>query len=329
MKRLAWLVVAVVLVAAAYFVYRSVREETRPSSAPIHVHTIPAPLDMNGDLRSDWVVVRPGGETLTWFISNSAGTTVLDFGKRDDVLVPADYDGDGRIDFATWRSGIFWVQRSSDNGVRQQAWGNATDDPNVVGDYDGDGKADYAVFRASGAQAAWMYLKSSDGNTFTEMWGQPGDVPAPADYDGDGRVDPAVVRGAPSTSFFIHGSKGEDVTIPWGLSTDVLGTGDYDGDGRADLAVARTDTSGITYYIRRSSDGAMQTLVWGQPGDIPVPGDYDGDRKTDLAVWRSAAQGSSAFHVRRSSDGTYVIQPWGQSGDRLPGAAPSKTDERR
>jgi hypothetical protein len=73
----------------------------------------------------------------------------------------------------------------------------------------------------------------------------------------------------------------------------------------------------------------MQTLVWGQPGDIPVPGDYDGDRKTDLAVWRSAAQGSSAFHVRRSSDGTYVIQPWGQSGDRLPGAAPSKTDERR
>jgi hypothetical protein len=120
MKRLAWLVVAVVLVAAAYFVYRSVREGTRPSSAPIHVHTIPAPLDMNA-------IFGPTGWSCGRAARRSRGSSripphhVLDFGKRDDVLVPADYDGDGRIDFATWRSGIFWVQRSSDNGVRQQA----------------------------------------------------------------------------------------------------------------------------------------------------------------------------------------------------------------
>ena len=66
-----------------------------------------------------------------------------------DIAVPGDYDGDGRIDFAVWRSGTWWVRQSSDNGVVSRLWGQVGDVP-VPGHFDSDAMTDMAVWRPGG-----------------------------------------------------------------------------------------------------------------------------------------------------------------------------------
>jgi hypothetical protein len=75
----------------------------RVEIASLLTPAIPAslPVDLDGDHMTDWVVVRQGAGTpapITWYILNSAGVTSIDFGLDGDTFVPADYDGDGRVE---------------------------------------------------------------------------------------------------------------------------------------------------------------------------------------------------------------------------------------
>jgi hypothetical protein len=64
-------------------------------------------------------------------------------GSAWHVPVPADYNGDGKAEPATWspRSGLWYLR-----GKPAVRFGNPGDVP-VPGQYDGDGKADFAVWR--------------------------------------------------------------------------------------------------------------------------------------------------------------------------------------
>jgi len=80
-------------------------------------------------------VFRPS--TGTWYIltSRSNFTTYLihQWGLSGDTLVPADYDGDGKADFAVWRSTpcTWYILLSSTNYSTYiaQQWGASTDIP--------------------------------------------------------------------------------------------------------------------------------------------------------------------------------------------------------
>jgi len=94
---------------------------------------------------------------------------------------------------------------------------------------------------------------------------------------------------------------------------------DYDGDGRTDLSVARNTGGGaggqVTWYNRRSSDGALYAAPWGIATDFIAPDDYDNDNKTDIAVWRQGPPGVAAYYIFYTGTSTMSSYQFGQTGD--------------
>jgi hypothetical protein len=97
--------------------------------------------------------------------------TQTPYGTSGDIPVPGDYDGDGKTDIAVWKpgDGVWYIIRSSDQGVTQSQWGFANSDMPVPGDYDGDGKTDIAVWRPGNGY--WYILRSLDGRVTPTQWG--------------------------------------------------------------------------------------------------------------------------------------------------------------
>lgn len=243
---------------------------------------------------------------------------IQQWGTKGDVLVPADYDGDGKADFAIWRpsTSTWWVINSSNKAQWTKQWGTTGDIP-VPADYDGDTKTDLAIWRPS--TGTWWVIKSSDGKSFTKQWGSPGDIPVLGDYDGDKKADFAIWRPSTKTWWITSSSIGTYRTKAWGSLGDTPVPGDYDGDGKTDVTMWRPST-GVWWIIQSSTDTVV-TKQWGYEtnGDIPVPRDYDGDKKTDIAVWR-APEGN--WYIVKSSDGKTLTQQWGyKSNGDIPAPA--------
>jgi len=272
-----------------------------------------APVDTNGDNKTDYVVTREtgpgpgeGNTPVNWWIqvNGSATTSTTTHGLGNDIEVPADYDNDGRADIAVWRPDVatqarFLILQSSTGTVRTELFGQNGDDPTVVGDYDGDGRADPAVFRCdsaspAGTQCFWFYrgsLNNPGGNITYIPWGSVSqtslpDLPAPGDFDGNGRLDFIVKRrlnpipvGAGDAIYYVLQDNGTVSYVYFGNYTDVDVRGDFDADGKKDFAVVRNaQTAGaqMTWYVRYSSAPATVFAVnWGLGlGAQPNSGDY-------------------------------------------------------
>lgn len=289
-----------------------------------------APLDFNGDGKTDFAVTRANGNQLTWWVLYN-GTTNFDapsFGLSNDHLAPADYDGDGKTDVAVWREGpqsTFYILRSSDGTVKVDNFGQTGDMPQVVRDYDGDGKADVAVYRSGptpGAQSFFFYRGTANnpsGNTTYVPWGTSGDVPTNGDFDGDGKGDFAVRRSINGSGvFFIAKSTGGSDTIWFGLPTDAIVPGDFDGDGKSDLAVARVVSNVGNFYILNSSTGTVSGPAVGGNAttDTLACGDYNGDGKTDIGLFRPS---DGTFYIFNTVNGAWSFQKWGTTGDKAVG----------
>lgn len=206
---------------------------------------------------------------------------------------PFDFDGDGRTDYAVFRSAdaTWYVQRST-AGFLAVSFGLATDRLTPA-DYDGDGKSDVAVFR----DGNWYILQSSNNQIRPTAFGQAGDVPVPADYDGDGKADLAVVR--QGVWYFINSSNNQFRSVQFGLATDKPVPADYDGDGKTDVAVYRDGN----WYVLQSSDNSFRAVAFGVASDKAVAGDYDGDGRADQAVYRNGA-----WYLNRSTQGFAAVQ---------------------
>lgn len=242
----------------------------------------------------------------------------------------ADFDGDGKTDFALWRSqlGAWLIRRSSDqqfdnnpNLSRQTKQSEEalqlldvpepiaapTAEVAAAADFDGDGKTDAATFRTTDGH--WRIRSSASGQTTEQAFGAVNDVPAPGDYDGDGKADLAVWRaGAWQWQRSSDGqTQAEAVDVNDDNATPV--PADYDGDGKTDFALFRRHPAGgASWRIHHSSNGLVSEQVWGRATDQPVPGDYDGDGKADLAVWNGR---TGEWQILRSLSGLSFTQNWG------------------
>ena len=292
-----------------------------------------APVDFNGDGKTDYAVVRnvgggPAGQ-VRWFynLNATASTTVaLDWGLAGDFFVPEDFDGDGKDDITVWRPGAptvaaFYILNSATSTARVERFGQTGDDPTVVGDYGGDERADLAVYRsgaATGQQSTWFYRSTPGGPVSYVPWGAFGDFEAPGDYNGDGKYDFAVQRagGGGQGQFWILNSAGAISVTPFGLASDAVVPGDYDGDGKTDIATARAAAGAIQWHYLSSLNGSIVYFTFGNStGDIIVQGQYDGDNKTDPAVWDQA---SGTFISLNSTNGAATFFRLGSNGDYPP-----------
>lgn len=158
---------------------------------------VPAPADYDGDHFTDRVVVRPDKVGITpnyrWYQRltnfNFGFALVSSWGITGDIIVPGDYDGNGKADVTVFRpsNGVWYsVPSTTQNAVATTStgfqWGTAGDIPQPA-DYDGDGRTDYAVFRP--ATGTWFISNSNNGNydSFdSPAWGLATDRPATAAF---------------------------------------------------------------------------------------------------------------------------------------------------
>lgn len=278
------------------------------------------PFDFDGDGLTDVSIFRPNpttfaensalaGSSSQWWLlfSSNKSNLAVTFGQPDDILVPADYTGDGKADVAFFRPSTseWYILRSEDMSFYSFPFGTSGDIP-VHGDFDGDGVADPGVYRPS--EGNWYILRSSDSAVSIVPFGISEDLPTVSDFDGDGIDDIAVYRPSVQEWWQLRSTAGA-IAYQFGTPEDKVVVGDYTGDGIADVAFFRPSNS--NWYILRSEDASFFSFPWGSAGDIPAPGDYDGDGITDAAIFRPS---ESTWYINGSTDGFFAVQ-FGASTD--------------
>jgi CSLREA domain-containing protein len=150
----------------------------------------PVPGDIDGDGRFDFTVeARDGinptaGHFYQWVNNGTLSppmTMNFVFGNYRDVVVPGDYDGDGKTDLglaSVMVNPIAWRVRVSGSGtlIGPVAFGNPSVDYTTMGDYDGNRKGEFTVWHSPGLFQSLMgptYIPPS----LDLSWGQSGDYP--------------------------------------------------------------------------------------------------------------------------------------------------------
>jgi hypothetical protein len=241
---------------------------------------IPRIGDYDGDGKIDVAVWRYNFQTSNpipayWYVLRSSDNAFfpVQWGLSSDKIVQADYDGDGKTDFAVYRNGWWYVMRSRDGFLAEKFGLENADNPLWGNDYDGDGKADLAVIRRApatgGAIPTAMYIRlSGNGNwqgynvgdaRFTSI--------VSGDYDGDGKSDVAIWQN--QQWYWIRSSDGQLGGVSFGQPGDAPIPGDYDGDGKTDPAIVRNEGGRRYYYILQSRDG-FKVVQWGTSSDPVV-----------------------------------------------------------
>jgi len=257
----------------------------------LNSNDIPISGDFDGDGAADAAVLQPtadingdgAADASRWVIRRSSDGRVIriDFGAPGtlDRPAPADFDGDGRTDIATFRA-------NSDLVPGAAQWFILPSGPNPG--FDSTNGAFSVLFGAAGGT----------------------DLPAPADFDGDGRADIATFRpvsdlvpgaaqwfilpSGPNDLRFSQTAGGFPVTFGAAGNADQPVLADFNGDGRAEIATFRSVSDlapGRAQWFVLSSEGRAPNFgggfpaTFGQAGDIAAVGDHNGDGRPDYAVF--------------------------------------------
>jgi VCBS repeat-containing protein len=219
-----------------------------------------------------------------------------------NAVTLGDFNGDGKLDFATANSGTDDVSVRLGNGAG--GFGAATNFPMgagvgarfglTTGDFNGDGSLDLVVGDisyvsvllgdgAGGFSAATSFLV---GSTVTQV--------VAADLNGDGKLDIAASNSDLGKISVLLGDGAGGFSTPASFTTtgaagntNSLAVGDINGDGKLDL-VAGNFSDGNIAILLGNGDGSYQPVTFsthahelGNPGNIALA-DLNGDGKLDV-----------------------------------------------
>ncbi|MGW7289207.1 DUF4185 domain-containing protein [Streptomyces sp. NPDC054847] len=220
---------------------------------------------------------------------------------------PADFDGDGKDDIATFTqddSADVYAAKSTGTAFsgRSVKWSDhfaPGGETPLSGDFTGDGKDDVVTF-THGTKAD-VYVAPSDGNAFGtgQKWHDhfaPGrEVPAVGDFDGDGKDDIVTFTHDDAADVYVAlsgggsfgtGQKWHDDFAAWGSFPAV---GDVDGDGRDDL-ISFIQGAEADVYVALNEGGRFGAPRkahdhFAPEGERPRVGDVDGDGRDDIVTF--------------------------------------------
>jgi hypothetical protein len=235
-------------------------------------------------------------------LGNGAGgfgtpsTTTLPSGFHGGTAL-ADFNGDGKLDFATANLDYSQVEvlPGTGTGALGTAAGYDTDTVPLAltaADVNGDGKPDLVA--ANGARDVNVLVNDGSGGFDTLVHNNAGDYAATVtatDLNGDGKPD--LVTTDPnnnSVGVLLGNGDGSFRSVPSaaaGASPEGAAAGDFDGDGKPDLAVADYG-AGVSVLLNTGDWRSLQlggfpaTMTAGQPQSLIVTAlDSDGNPLTN------------------------------------------------
>jgi hypothetical protein len=281
-----------------------------------------------------------------------------DYRPRDGAVVPADVDGDGRIDLVvSIPNGTVTVLRS--DGTRLDGWPRLFGDlpqpaypigSPAVGDLDGDGSPEIVTCVVYGPEPRQSLLVAlrADG---TDLPGWPVDMSADggyscsaagtllADLDGDGLAE--VVRGmSPGEVQAIDGDGRRLPGWPFSPGPDGLGrtraintdlaAADLDGDGRDEVILVESGFEPRLFAVEgrgRVVAGFPMALPQIVDRQSPVAADLDGDGRPEVVQATSPFEGEVLPESGEPSPGEprvpaalYVVRADGSHASGWPGS---------
>jgi len=240
------------------------------------------------------------------FASPTTYGTFCGFQDSFNNLVAADFDGDGRLDFA-------WA-RGSTVGVYLQRGGGSFDEVDTTitalspysvtmtsADFDGDGQPDLVVAgRGYGNPSFVNILHNTGKGTFSLSdvhWAftYPGNSAA-GDLNGDGRPDLVVMDDIDGMLVLLNnggGSLGAPVQYDAGWDVRSIAVGDLNGDGANDLVLADYGAGELAVWMNNGDGSFAPQVPWPlatSPYSVKF-GDLNGDGHLDVAVASSDSWG--------------------------------------
>ncbi len=281
--------------------------------------------DFNGDGNVDLAAASldgSGGGTgnVTVMLGNGLGSfgfgpgSPFDTGGFSHSITVGDFNGDGRLDFATAdeagaAGGTVSVYLGQPGGGFVAAPGspiglgaNPEPDSIVAGDFHGNGKLDLVVADSEAGEQNVIELPGNGDGTFGSSITIPTGLPntatpeglAVGDLNGDGKLDLvvgdtsgeiAVLLGNGSGGF--TPATGSPFSTGAGSSPQAVAIGDFNGDGHPDVVAVEPTNDEVALLLNNGSGGlgAPQTFSSGGMNPLGIAvGDLNADGKLDVAV---------------------------------------------
>jgi hypothetical protein len=291
--------------------------------------------DFNGDGRPDVVCTaalsgKNFGEQsyATVLFNNGTGGLInrQDYPVGENAnpggLDVGDYDGDGRLDFATGSimNGAY-VYRNTGTGTFVQ-WAHialAMEPTHIASaDFNSDGQLDLVLGNTDDAR---IYLNNGAGFTagvFINNFGDGVSGIATGDFDNDGKPDFALT--GRSLSVYRNTGLGAGfakTAYPAGESQSGIKAADMDGDGHLDIIVSNYLANSVSVYSNDGTGHFADKREWGvgaAPNSHGI-GDVNGDGQLDIVAAASNLNQTTVNVVLNGSQRTYLARrDYGMAG---------------